>query len=192
MTSGRISAINAPRNSGPIALISNSIQLHIIPATAEWQRTRLAFILSQLQGPAPSLFNPSPERNRAIADLRFLGTPAAIELMADNLRDDRPELSFQCSFGLIGLPDSARRAALDALNRRIEDPNFPVSTQFLTALITIQLDRSPQHPGDQRTHLYAATWQSTLQAASRKEGTARALTLNTLIGLCAYRNFSAN
>ena len=181
VTSSRVAAINAPFNSSPMALTSNPIELHIIPTTPEFQRTRLVSILARLEGPPPLLSTPSPDRTSAIADLRFLGSHAAIEVMADNLRDDRAELSDQCSLGLIGLPDSTRSIALDALNRRLDEPHFPVSSQFLSTLANIQVDHSPQHQDNQLNHLYATAWQATLQSVARKQNNARALTLHTLV-----------
>jgi hypothetical protein len=77
-----------------LTLRSNSIELHVIPATPEWQRTKLNSILQQLHAMAARPGMPLPGRTEAIADLRYLATEGAIKELAASLRDDIPDMMY--------------------------------------------------------------------------------------------------
>lgn len=168
---------------GGQAVTSNSIEVHIIAATPEWQRAKVNSILQELSAePATQGMQP-PKRTEAIADLRYLASAEAIGVMAAGIREDRTDMMSQCAFGLMGLPDSLRDAALEAMNKRIDDPHFPISMWFLTTMSVLQTDphASPTTIQEERQRFMTAAWQSALSSLSRKEGKARADTVQTLM-----------
>ena len=65
------------RRSDPINLRSNLLQLHIVAATAEWQRTTLKSALHVLGLPHETDGKTPPERRAAIEDLRYLASAEA-------------------------------------------------------------------------------------------------------------------
>jgi hypothetical protein len=169
-------------NSAPIK--SNSIELHIIAATKEWQKATLGAILKELNAePATQGMQPQG-RTDAIADLRYLATKDAIEELAACVREDKPDMMSQCSFGLIGLPDSMREVGLEAMNRKVDDPHFPISNWFLITMSVLQVNphASPAKLDEERESFNRAAWQSALASLPRKEGKARAATVETLLG----------
>jgi hypothetical protein len=164
-----------------LGLTSNPIQLHIIPATKAWERAKLSSVLNELEENSKAT-GPEPDSLKgAIADLRFLGTAAAARVMAQHLREDEPVLMYECALGLDGLREGLHLIALAAMNRRIDDPNFPVSSWFLNTMSVLQLsDADPAVQREERARLTDADWAVALQALPAKEGKARAVTVQTL------------
>jgi hypothetical protein len=125
----------------------------------------------------------APAREAAIADLRYLGTPAAAQVMALHLRDDEPAMTAQCAFGLIGLSEASHPKAVAAMNKLTLDPDFPVSSWFLTTLVTLQIVADePEKQRSERMLLSDAAWESVLEALPTKRGRAMAETVQTLLG----------
>jgi len=164
-----------------LGLTSNPIQLHIIPATKAWERAKLSSVLNELEENSKAT-GPEPDSLKgAIADLRFLGTAAAARVMAQHLREDEPVLMYECALGLDGLREGLHLIALAAMNRLIDDPNFPVSSWFLNTMSVLQLsDADPAVQREERARLTDADWAVALQALPAKEGKARAVTVQTL------------
>jgi len=153
------------------SLKSNPFHLEIVPATSAWQTNRLSEIVGKL-----------PKDTAAVADLRYLGTPAAANLMAQHLRDDEPTMLYECAFGLLGLPDSVRPRAVAAMSKLILDPDFPISGWFLITLPVLQVaSDKPENQQTERTRLNKVAWQSVLEALPQKKGRARAETVQTLL-----------
>ncbi len=125
-----------------ITLRSNVIHLSIVPATATWQKTKLTSALEELRVEHANPSMPSPRRQAAIADVRFLGTSAAADFMAKHLREDEPTLMFEFMFGLIGLPAKLRPYAITAMDKLLADPRFPVSAIFLNTIPSAPVERS--------------------------------------------------
>jgi hypothetical protein len=165
-----------------LTLTSNPIELHIIPATPEWQKEKLRSINAALAVPQ-KLNQQSPERAAAIADLRYLASPTAIEELAANLRDDRFDMISPCGFGLTGLPGSMRNAALQAMDHQIDDPHFPVSDWFLHIMTGLEASphESPEQLQANEPARRKTAWQSVLSGLPHKEGPARAVTAKTLL-----------
>ena len=169
-------------------LKSNPLHLEIIPAVSSWQRAKLAFILNEFSTDTPTSGIQPPAREAAIADLRYLGTPAAVQVMAQHLRDDEPTMMDQCAFGLIGLPELVHPKAIAAMNKLILDPDFPISSWFLITFSTLQV--VTDEPGKQqaeRARLSEEAWESALEALPAKRGMARAATVQTLLADGAFR-----
>jgi len=173
-------AISEPSD---FTLKSNPIHLKIIPASSIWQEAKLASIVDELATWPATPGIQAPAREEAIADLRYLGTTAAARVMAQHLRDDEPTMMYQCAFGLIGLPEVLHPKAVAALNKLILDPDFPVSSWFLTTLATLQIAAGePKEQQSQGMRLSDADWESVLEALPGKRGKARAETVQTLLG----------
>ena len=184
IVSDRVSITRYPRTltNEDYKLTSNSIDLKIVAASPAWQRTKLAAIVDELHAePATQGMQP-PNRLAAIADLRFLATPAAAHLMAQHLRDDEQDVEFQCGLGLAGLPENLHRGAVTALNELIADPNFPVSTWLLSTMTVLQLsDGSAEMQLEERRQLFNSDWARVLAALPGKKGAARAATAQALL-----------
>ena len=172
-----------------LAIVSNPIEIHILPATPEWQVAKLKAILATLGQPVrnPNIGNLPEQESAAIADLRYLDSPAAIEVLASNLRegsDDRQDgLKWAAILGLSGVPDARRDDALHALSRQLDDPAFPVGQSFLMTMA--DLEAAPHATADELRASYDArfltVWQMALSELSRKQGAARAETAETLL-----------
>jgi hypothetical protein len=166
-----------------LILKSNPIHLKILPANSSWQKAKLAAIIDELSThPAAPGIQP-PAREAAVADLRYLGTPEAAQVMAQHLREDEPTMMYQCAFGLIGLPKTVRPKAIAAMDKLTLDPDFPVSSWFLITLTVLQIvAQEPEKQQTERVQLSEATWESVLEALPAKRGSARAATVQTLLG----------
>ena len=195
-----------PANSVP--LTSNTLELHIIAATPEWQQATLRRIEQELAKPQQTPYNPSPEWRAALEDLRYLDSPEAIALLAANLRDDNLEANRPALLGLVGLPRSRLDTALAAMNHLIDDPSFPVSSGFIDAMAWLKteppvlvvvdpgseqspsrLDRKYVLPTQREYEAFKAkqqtqndaVWEVVAAALPHKTGTARAVTAQTLV-----------
>ena len=182
--SRRVSEPASPaKPANHLSLKSNSIELQIISATADWQRTRLNVILQQLHAIPARPGIPLPGRTEAVADLRYLASEGAIQELAANLREDIPDMMYQAAFGLIGVSDSMRATASDAMGKQVDDPAFPVCSFFLSILPFFQSapDTSPSALQEERERLGSAAWQEVYSSLPRKDGQARAVTVQTLL-----------
>lgn len=166
-----------------VYLESNSIDLRIVRASPAWQQQQLANILSALgQGRQSENYDPKENYWQALTALRYLGTEAAARALARRLRSDNNNVDFNCMFGLIGSP--SRAAGLDEMDNLLEDPDFPVSSIFLSTMAILPLDSSdsPQSLRHQREQSLAALYQRLASAIANKQGKALAVSLNTLMG----------
>ena len=172
-----------------LTLKSNAVVIHIVAATTEWQAKKLRSIQDILDAPIkqPGLEPPSEQRTAAVADLRFLDSPAAVEKLASYLRDDSDNhLMWAAALGLAGVPDSQRDTAVHAMSRQLEQPAFPVSDFFLR--IMSQLETSPHEVESTPPDLFSSylpafrtVWQLALAALPGKQGAALASTAETLL-----------
>ena len=179
----RLDANRTISHPSDLMLKSNPTHLKILPANSTWQKAKLAAIVDELSThPAAPGIQP-PAREAAVADLRYLGTPQAAQVMAQHLRDDEPTMMYQCAFGLIGLPKTVRPKAIAAMDKLILDPDFPVSSWFLITLPVLQIvAQEPEKQQTERVQLSEATWESVLEALPAKRGSARAATVQALLG----------
>jgi hypothetical protein len=83
----RSSRVSKPSAQAPVTLASNTLKLHILPATEQWQKSKLDAVQDILNSSPMTPDMLSAERTSAIADLRYLGTAAAIQMMAAGLRE---------------------------------------------------------------------------------------------------------
>ena len=163
---------------------SNSLHLRIIPATATWQKATLTRALQSFAEPPNPNAPVTPQRSAAIADIRYLATPAAIATMVANLDDEQRDCSFEFGFGLVGLPPALHDLAIRKLKQTIDDPNTAVSDWQLNALSVLQLDPNApqQQPGQARARARARNEavRLALAALPRKSGLAQVRTANLL------------
>jgi hypothetical protein len=185
VVSHRVSGVSTGRSGSlgtqSLGLTSNPIQLRIIPARKAWEEAELSSILNELEENSKATGLEPDSLKDAIADLRFLGTAAAARVMAQHLREDEPFLMYECALGLDGLPEKLHPIALAAMDRLIDDPDFPVSSWFINTMSVLQLsDGDPAVQREERARLTDADWAVALQALPAKEGKARAVTVQTL------------
>jgi len=159
-------------------LQSNAIELQIVPATPEWQAEKLKAILA------------NPLDGGANADLRYLATPAGIDEMTSRLRAGYAFPGSECSMGLIGLPDSMRNVAIASMNRRIDEPDFPISPLFFTTMSLLHVDpgSNAESIRQQRKRFDPILWRTVFSSIPKKEPVPRAETVQTLLGVGAELN----
>ena len=180
VSSRRVLPVNNSGNA-QFTLASNVIELRIIPANPEWQAAALNAILQHLS-------TRGPEFESAAADLRYLATPAAIEEMTSRLREGYAFIATECSYGLLGVPDSMRDLAIASMNKRIEEPDFPISQLLFTtmSLLHVTSGSTAESINAQRQAFDPLLWQTVFSSVPRKKGTARAETLQTLLTFGRY------
>jgi hypothetical protein len=184
VTSSRVSAL-VSGNAKPEPVQSEEISLTIVPATAEWQAATLQKALDVINDEHRSASSSdSSPAGRAIATLRYLGTPAAAAAMARRLTDQNT--AFQYKLGLAATPD--KEAALKILDALLNDPEFPVNGLFLEAmsLVALPADKSANRPQD-RADLEAKFRREFLEALGRKRGAALAVSAYAIVDEAAMR-----
>jgi hypothetical protein len=164
----------------PNLLASNIIDLHIIPATPEWQSGELEWIRENW-GFEHAFFG------AAQADLQYLATPAAVEEMTSRLREEVGPFNVvdECTpcMGIIGLSGTMRDMAIKSMNQRIQEPDFPISPVFLNTMFFLHI------PPGSNTRMYlrpvqpydTVLWLKVFAALPKKERAARAQTAQTLL-----------
>ncbi len=162
----------------PVTLQSNPIELHIVPATPQWRSATLGTALQRLKSGGPLA-------EVAAAQLRYLATPATVNAMTYELREGYTPLAEQCSLGLIGLPDSIRDLAIASMNKRLDEPGFPITTLFVTTMsfLHVRPGSSAKSIFRQKQRFESGFWQTVFSSVSKKEGAARAQTVQTLLNL---------
>jgi hypothetical protein len=173
VVSRRVGNINLSR------LRSNALELQIIRATPEWQNAALTAITAKLsRGPAAGQLYQD-----AVSDLRYLNTPAAIEEMTGELRKGFDYAAQECSMGLLGLPDSLREVAIASMNRRIDEPDFPISALFFSTMsfLHVTTGSTTESIRRQRQSFYPVLWQTVFSSIAKKTSIARAETVQTLL-----------
>lgn len=179
VTSRRVASSSA----GPNASLSGAIDLHIVPASPEWQDARLQWIRSIRD-------TYSREWSVAQEDLRYLATPAAVEEMVSRLRDEHgpsnPIGYCTLCMGIIGLPEAMSKIAGVSMNRRIQEPDFPISPMFFNTITFLR--GGPACRGELRPACPydAVLWLKVDSALPRKKAEARAETLRTLNQVGSY------
>jgi hypothetical protein len=184
ITSYRVADVHIP-NWEENALTSNALELRIIAATPEWQDAALKTII-------PNLVRTKPEFQSAMADLRYLATRAGIDEMTSRMHSgDAYDITYESSLGLIGLPDSLREVGIASLNKRLAEPDYPISGTFFQTMSMLHVATGSDKEGIlQQRHSFDPTfWQAVFSAVPKKVGFARATTLQTL--LIFGRNMSA-
>lgn len=176
--------------------LSKTIKLQIVPATPGWQNEKFKSILPNLDlldqpvpPPQPGASSQSEWQRRvelfesARADLKYLATPAAIDEMTYRLRDEKYNFADQCSMGLMGLPPTMRDTAIASMNKRIEEPDFPITPWFFSTLSFLHVTPGSEKESirRQREAINPVIWSAIFSAVTKKEPAARAQTVQTLV-----------
>ena len=180
VTSTRVSRADAGPAPEPVGLVSNSVSLTILPATPEWQEERLQHALAVLNGSAGS----PPEE--AYEWLQTLDTPAAATAMISlTASDDRPAAEPFLTDGLIR--SSHRQYIIERMKQKITEPGFAVRSYFLATLaelMALQNGNCGPLP-DCKSEIARQLEEQLLAALPRKQASAKAVTLSTLIDCIA-------
>lgn len=175
--------------------LSGTIKLRIVPATSEWQNEKFKSILPNLdlfdqplpQAPGKSSQSQAERREElfddARGDLKYLATPAAIDEMTLRLRSEKYNFADQCSIGLEGLPPAMRETAIASMNKRIEEPDFPINQWFFSTLSFLHVAPGSDKESirKQREDVNPIIWSAISSAVTKKEPEARAETVQTLL-----------
>jgi hypothetical protein len=176
--------------------LSKTIKLQIVPATPEWQDERFKSIkpnLDLLDQPAPQAKPGESSQSQwerrgelfgnAISDLKYLATPAAIDEMTYRLRDEKYGFAYECSMGLMSLPPTMRETAIASMNKRIEEPDYPITRWFFSTLSFLHVTPGSEKESirKQREAANPIIWSAIFSAVSKKEPVARAPTVQTLL-----------
>ncbi len=173
ITSHRIAPLSG---SSPLE-ISSVLQLHIVAASPGWQEETLRKVLADLKSSSVQVWV------GAMADLRYLAIPAAIDALTEQLSNQYGNNDRQAELGLVALPVSLRDQAIASVNRRIDQPDFPISYNLITAMEYLHV--SPALDGKtarEKIRSYDPTlWSMVYAAVPHKNDQARAATVQTLL-----------
>jgi hypothetical protein len=193
----KVTSFCVSRSHGKVGYsLAKTIELHIVPATPEWQNEKFKSIqpnLDLLDLPPPQA-RPGEssqsqwERRTALfgsarADLMYLATPAAIDEMTYRLRSEKYNFADLCSMGLMGLPPAMRETAIASMNKRIEEPDFPITQWFFSTLSFLHVTPGSEEESirNQREAINPVIWSAIFSAVTKKEPAARAQTVQTLL-----------
>ncbi|HEY0320613.1 MAG TPA: hypothetical protein VGC66_06670 [Pyrinomonadaceae bacterium] len=166
-------------------LVSNELQLTIVPANKSWQEATLKKAVTTLDAPKAANDNTgaaeTPPRQTALKTLRYLGTAEATKEMAGRFRGEDSQADYMCMFGLVGSP--YRDLALSEMQRLLSAPDHPVSSTFMYALAVLMRspDLSTEKLSEEEKKNREMIQSELLNAISQKRGLALALTLTTIL-----------
>jgi hypothetical protein len=161
--------------------LTASIALHIVAASQEWQAQKLKEI--QDHRSRGQTIQDAQAWETAVLDLRYLATPAAIDEMTLRLGETDQFAADDCHMGLAGLPPELRQTAIDSMNKRIEEPDFPVTQVFFSTLSFLHVEPGSDQKSiaEQIKAVHPVLWSSIYQAVWKKQREARAQTVQTLL-----------
>jgi hypothetical protein len=120
-------------------LQADETTLNIVEATPEWQQQTLERAVTMLNDPGSTGMAAQEKRSDAMKTLRYLGTKAAgVELAR---RVNEPLLTTDCMLGIAGSP--ARQEVAAEMRTMMADPDFPVSSHFLSTMSVAALPAEP-------------------------------------------------
>jgi len=192
VTSFCVSKIKAPA----LHPLSGTIELHIVPATPEWQNEKFKWIQQNLDWyDKPTADQDEGESSQsqwqrrgelfesARADLKYLATPATIDEMTRRLRSEKYNFADQSSIGLEGLPPAMRETAIASMKKRIEEPDFPINQWFFSTLSFLHVTPGSEKDSIRKQHeaINPIIWSAIFSAVTKKEPAAKAETVQTLL-----------
>jgi hypothetical protein len=180
ITSSRVSKNKASFFSGD-KVTSNVLTLTIVNPNKEWPDSTLKAAIAVLDTPTPTTplrQDPLDRRREAAKTLRYLGTPAAARAMARRITGG--EFDWDFKLGLAGSP--AKDAGLQEMETLLVDPKFAVVDLFLDAMSVIAVpdDAGEDRPA-QKEKAEERFRHDLALAVGDKEGTARAVSANTVV-----------
>ena len=86
--------------------------------------------------------------------------------------------------GLMGLPPTMRETAIASMNKRIEQPDFPITQWFFSTLSFLHVASGSEKESirKQREAINPLIWSAIFSGVTKKEPAARAQTVQTLLG----------
>ncbi len=181
--SRRVSDIRAAESplGDELQVNSNQIELEIVSADPGWQEAKLSEIRTALSKPSSGTTARSESREAELRALRYLGSREAARELARRLRGEDSQDDWQCAFGLIGSPH--RGAGLEEMDKLLDDPDFPVSTLFMSTMAILPLDpeQPPEFLRKQREENLHSLTGRLAEALQRKRGKALAISLDALL-----------
>lgn len=172
---------------GDITMTSNIVEFEIVKPEAGWAEKELQKILKNLNGKA--------DRRTACRALRFLGTKETVPELVRRYDAEDQECAFEFYAGLVSSPH--KDLVIETMAGRLVAPDQAVSSQWLNLLVSLGSPPwlAPDSYNEEQAKAY---WQRYLEIRSRLEtkyaeklakavalkvGKARAISLNTLLGL---------
>lgn len=171
-------------------LISNELQLTIVPANRSWQDATLKKAVATLDASKVAGSNANvvetKDRQAALKTLRYLCTPEALKEMARRFRGEDSEADFMYMFGLVGSP--YHELALAEMQRLLNAPDHPVPSNFVFTLAALMRnpDQTWEKMGEEEKKNREIIQGEMLDAISQKRGHALAITLNTILETGVY------
>jgi hypothetical protein len=172
---------------------SNTLELEVVEPDEAWQMAELKRILGDFDQSPPAKEDgfSSEQRIAAITRLRYLGSAEAARELARHLRGDENQVDWACMLGLIGSPN--KRAGYDEMKKLLADPDFPVSSMFLTTMSILPLSPTdaPEILRQERDANWGAAWSDLLTETPSKRGKASGVSADTLLKKFALSQKSA-
>jgi hypothetical protein len=124
-----------PYDRVPITLRSNTVDFVVTEADEDWRAQQLL--------EATEAYRNTATQREGARGLRFLNTRASTQTLARFFwgSNDQPG-GWDLMFGLIGSP--FRSEAIAAMQREIENPDHPITEDFLRTLVKLQIGADPQ------------------------------------------------
>jgi hypothetical protein len=155
---------------------SNSITLKIVTPDRAWQERMFSAAVQAFDSKqnAKSYMDDRDAKMKAIDTLSFLGTTEAAEKLASLIRGT--DLDGNLMIGLIGTPHRAE--VVRRMKELLQDPEFPVTGTFLTAIAV--LEEGSDGDAKMRERLEDMHREELKKYVGQKTGEARTTTLKTI------------
>jgi hypothetical protein len=138
-TSARVWKPNVfPKGNNELRVTSNLLELEILPATTQWRDEQLRAAVRVLDRPDDNTQKHRSLRREALRRLRYLGTEAATRELARRYpgRDEGERYDI----GMGTYESQHKPAAVTELERRLDEPDFVVTKEYLSHLAGITAD----------------------------------------------------
>jgi len=118
-------------------VVSNIIDIEILPVNQNWAKQKLNEAITALS-------KPDTDHRAVCRTLRFLGTIAAVTEMRKRLGSDDLSCQFECQFGLISSPH--RDFVIRDMESALTSPDQPVTSNYLRTLALLEFVRQTPPP----------------------------------------------
>jgi hypothetical protein len=161
---------------------SNTVEIEIIPANPEWQRTQLEWIRNTLDSVPISMLYLQVDAVRALCDM---GTEAATrEMIRRSIHDD-----YHYYLYLNGLIRSRyRTAALIEMDKLLQAPDVPINIYFLQLVNFISIEPSHDRADFNKKYqdIRRILIKKLIESLPQKTNSARSITADTILNSGGY------